>query len=318
MKAFTALPLAAALSAGMASAALADWPTDRPIEMIVAFAPGGGTDIMLRTLAPFLEAELGTQFPVLNRPGASGEIAYTALSQARPDGHTVSSLNTPGFLTMRIDRKLRFDPAEICPIARIVEDPGTFIVQPDSEFQSLADVVAFAKENPGAVSVATTGMGTDEHLAMLQLEQAAGIDLTAVPFGGANEAKTALLGGHVTMIGLNVGEYATSDQDSFRALAQFSEERSTLAPDLPTAKELGYDVIMSSERGLAARCDVPEEIRTRLSQAVDAAIADPEFQGKAKQQGIPLSYQSGADWSAAMPARLERYTQIFQLIKQEQ
>ena len=96
----TAVLTATLLAAGT-GAALADWPTDRPIELIVAFAPGGGTDIMLRTLAPFLETELDAQFPVLNRPGASGEIAYTALSQARPDGYTVSSLNTPGSSTMR-------------------------------------------------------------------------------------------------------------------------------------------------------------------------------------------------------------------------
>lgn len=315
MKTLASLPLAAVLAAGVATAALADWPTDRPIEMIVAFAPGGGTDIMLRTLAPFLEAELDTQFPVLNRPGASGEIAYTALSQARPDGYTVSSLNTPGFLTMQIGRTLRYDPADICPIARIVEDPGTFIVQAGSDYQSLADLVAFAKENPGAVSVGTTGVGTDEHLAMLQLEQAAGIDLTAVPFGGANEAKTALLGGHVAMIGLNVGEYTTSDHSAFRALAQFAEERSTLAPDLPTAKEQGFDVLMSSERGLAARCDVPEEIRAKLAAAVDTALASPEFQDKAKQQSLPLSFKSGADWQADMPVRLARYTEIFKLIE---
>lgn len=312
----------AALAAGIAvfttGAALADWPTDRPIDMIVAFAPGGGTDIMLRTLAPFLEAELDTQFPVLNRPGASGEIAYTALSQARADGYTVSSLNTPGFLTMQIGRKLRYDPAAICPIARIVEDPGLFIVQAGSEFQTLADLVAYAKEHPGAVSVATTGKGTDEHLAMLQLEQAAGIKLTAVPFGGANEAKTALLGGHVSLIGLNAGEYATSDKNSFRALAQFSEERSVLAPDLTTAKEQGFDVIMSSERGLAARCDVPEDIRAKLSAAVDAALANPEFQEKAKQQALPISYRSGAEWSQDMPVRLARYTEIFKLIDKGQ
>ncbi|KRW95634.1 tripartite tricarboxylate transporter substrate binding protein [Paracoccus sp. MKU1] len=307
--------LAAILSAAATGAALADWPTDRPIEMIVAFAPGGGTDIMLRTLAPFLEAELDTQFPVLNRPGASGEIAYTALSQARPDGYTVSSLNRPGFLTMQIGRKLRYDPAEICPIARIVEDPGTFIVQAGSPYKSLADLVAFAKENPGAVSVGTTGVGTDEHLAMLQLEQAAGIDLTAVPFGGANEAKTALLGGHVAMIGLNVGEYTQSDHDAFRALAQFSEARSTLAPDLATAWEQGFDVLMSSERGLAARCDVPEEVRAKLAAAVDTALANPEFQDKARQQALPLAYKSGTDWQADMPVRLARYTEIFKLIE---
>ncbi len=308
------LSLAAALSIGTAGAALADWPTDRPIEMVVAFAPGGGTDIMLRTLAPFLEADLGTQIPVMNRPGASGEIAYTALAQAKPDGYTISSLNTPGFLTMRIGRELRFDPAAICPIARIVEDPGMFVVKADSEFNSLADLVAFAKENPGAVAIGTTGVGTDEHLAMLQLEQSAGVDLTAVPFGGANEAKTALLGGHVTAIGLNVGEFAGTEAGQIKGLAQFSEEPSILAPDLPTAKAQGFDVIMSSERGLAARCDVPEDIRVRLSESVDKALANPEFLEKAKQLGLALSYQSGADWSAAMPGRLARYEDIFKLI----
>lgn len=315
MKAFFTLPLAAALSIGTATAALAEWPTDRPIEMVVAFAPGGATDIMLRALAPLLEADLGTQIPVLNRPGASGEIAYTALAQARPDGYTISSLNTPGFLTMRIDRELRFDPAELCPIARIVEDPGVFIVQDSSEFQSLSDLVAFAKENPGAVSIGTTGVGTDEHLAMLQLEQSAGVDLTAIPFGGSNETRTALLGGHVTAIGLNVGEYTSAEPGQFRALAQFSEDRSTLAPDLPTAKEQGFDVLIAAERGLAARCEVPEEIRARLSQAVDTAVNSPEFQETARQQGLSLSYQSGADWSAAMPGRLARYEEIFKLIE---
>lgn len=312
------LPLAATLLASAAGMAHADWPTDRPIEMIVAFAPGGGTDVMLRTLAPYLEAELGTQFPVLNRPGAAGEIAYTALSQARPDGYTVSSLNTPGFLTMQIDRKPRFDPADLCPIARIVEDPGTFIVAASSEFKTLGDLVEYARANPGAVSIGTTGVGTDEHLAMMQLESATGIKLTAVPFGGANEAKTALLGGHITATGLNVGEYATADTNSMRALAQFAEERSVLAEDLPTAKEQGFDVIMSSERGLAARCEVPEDIRAKLAAAVDAALANPEFQEKAKQQSLPLSFQSGTEWHEAMPARLERFRDIFALIKEAQ
>jgi len=310
-----ALPLAGALLAGTTTAALADWPADRPIEMIVAFAPGGGTDIMLRTLAPYLEESLGTQIPVLNRPGASGEIAYTALSQAEPDGYTISSLNTPGFLTMQIGREPSFDPAGICPIARIVEDPGALLVQAGSEFQTLADLIEHAKANPGAVSMGTTGVGTDEHLAMLQLEQAAGIDLTAVPFAGASEAMTALLGGHVTAIGMNIGELVTSDQSAVRAVAQFAEERSVLAPDLPTAKEQGADVIMSSERGLAARCDVPEEIRTRLSEAVEAALNNPEFQAQAKDQALALSYLPGSEWTAQMPERLERFRGIFELIE---
>jgi tripartite-type tricarboxylate transporter receptor subunit TctC len=315
MKLARSAALAAVVSAIAAGTALADWPADRPIELVVAFAPGGGTDIMLRALAPFLEADLGATIAVMNRPGASGEITYTALSQAEPDGYTVSSLNTPGFLTMQIGRTLGYDPAALCPIARIVEDPGTFVVQAGSDINSLADLVAKAKEAPGAVSVATTGVGTDEHMALLQLEKAAGIDLTAIPFEGANEAKTALLGGHVQVIGLNVGEAVSSDPSSFKVLAQFAETRSTLAPELATAVEQGFDVIMSSERGMAARCDVPEEIRIKLSASVEKALADPAFLDVAKKQGLPLAYLSGTDWTAAMPGRLARFEDIFKLVE---
>jgi len=308
--------LAATVTALLASTvvAQAEWPTDRPIELIVAYAPGGGTDIMLRTLAPFLEDILGADIPVLNRPGASGEIAYTALAQSNPDGYTLSSLNTPSFLTNQINRELSYDPAAICPIARIVEDPGALIVQAGSPFQTMKDLVEYARENPGAVSIGTTGVGTDEHLAMLQLEESANIDLTAVPFAGANEAKTALLGGHVTAIGLNLGEYVTSDQNALRAIGQFAEERSVVTPDLPTALEQGYDVLQSSERGLATRCDVPEDIRAALSDAVNKALADPGFQEQAEKQSLALSYLSGDEWVERMPERLERFKEILALL----
>lgn len=309
--------LAAAAVAMLAStgAAQAEWPTDRPIELIVAYGPGGGTDIMLRTLAPYLEEILGAEIPVLNRPGASGEIAYTALAQSNPDGYTLSSLNTPSFLTNQIDRELGFDPAEICPIARIVEDPGALIVQAGSPYQTMEELVEYARENPGAVSMGTTGVGTDEHLAMLQLEESAGVDITAIPFAGANEAKTALLGGHVTVIGLNLGEYVASDQTALSAIGQFAEERSVIDPDVPTALEQGYDVIQSSERGLATRCDVPEDVRAALSDAVEGALADPDFQTQAEQQSLPLAYLSGEEWVEQMPARLERFKEIFALIE---
>ncbi|MFC0808376.1 tripartite tricarboxylate transporter substrate binding protein [Ensifer sp. P24N7] len=299
------------------SMAHAEWPADRPIEFIVAFAPGGGTDVMNRTLAPYLEEELGAKITVLNRPGASGEIAYTALTEARPDGYTVSSLNTPGYLTMQMDRKVRFDPAKLCLVARIVEDPGSFIVQANSEFNSLKDLVAYAKANPGAVTVGTTGLGTDEHLAMLQLEKSAGIDLTAVTFNGANEARTALLGGHVMTIGINVGEFVSSDSSAFKNLGQFAEERSVIAPDLQTAEEQGFEVLMSSERGIAMGCEVPEEIRMKFSDAVKKALDNPEFQAKAKQQSLALSYLSAEQWNKELPVRGERFGAIWKLAKEQ-
>jgi tripartite-type tricarboxylate transporter receptor subunit TctC len=298
-------------------AAHAEWPNDRPIEMIVAFAPGGGTDVMHRTLAPYIEKELGGKITILNRPGASGEIAYTALTQAKPDGYTLSSLNTPGYLTMQMDRKVRFDPKKLCLVARIVEDPGSFILQANSQYNSLKDLAAFAKANPGKVTIGTTGLGTDEHLALLQLEKAAGVDLTPVTFNGANEARTALLGGHVTAIGINVGEFQSGDKSAFKSLGQFADQRSVIAQDLPTAKEQGFDVIMSSERGIAMGCEVPEAIRTKYSAAVKKALDNPEFQEKAKQQSLPLSYRSSDDWNKELPARAERLSEVWKLVKEQ-
>ncbi|MGV2103820.1 tripartite tricarboxylate transporter substrate binding protein [Rhizobium sp. 21-4511-3d] len=295
----------------------AEWPADRPIELIVAFAPGGGTDVMHRALAPYVEKELGAKITILNRPGASGEIAYTALTQAKADGYTLSSLNTPGYLTMQMDRKVRFDTKKLCPLARIVEDPGAFIVQANSPFNSLKDLVEYAKANPGAVTIGTTGLGTDEHLALLQLEKAAGIKLTPVTFNGANEARTALLGGHIMATGINVGEYAGGEKSGFKMLGQFAEQRSTILPDLPTAKEQGYDVLMSSERGLAIGCDVPAEIRTKLSDAVRKALEQPEFLAQAKQQSLPISYKSSDDWNKELPVRAERLNAIWKMTKEQ-
>ena len=310
----TALATCIMLGTGIAHA---EWPNDRPIELIVAFAPGGGTDVMNRTLAPYVEKELGAKITILNRPGASGEIAYTALTQAKPDGYTLSSLNTPGYLTMQMDRKVRFDPKQLCLVARIVEDPGAFIVQANSPFNALKDLVEYAKANPGVVTIGTTGLGTDEHLAMLQLEKAAGIDLTAVTFNGANEARTALLGGHIMATGINVGEFVGGEKSGFKILGQFAEQRAVIAPDLPTAKEQGYDVIMSSERGIAMGCDVPKDIRTKFSDAVRKALENPEFQAQAKQQSLALSYRSSDEWNKELPAREERLRVIWKLVKEQ-
>jgi tripartite-type tricarboxylate transporter receptor subunit TctC len=178
-------------------------------------------------------------------------------------------------------------------------------------------LVAYAKANPGKVSVGTTGLGTDEHLAVLQLEKSAGIDLTPVTFNGANEARTALLGGHIMAMGINVGEFQGSEKSAFKALGQFADQRAVIAPDLPTAKEQGFDVLISSERGIAMGCEVPEAIRTKYSAAVKKALDNPEFQEKAKQQSLALSYRSAEDWNKELPARAERLGEVWKLAKEQ-
>lgn len=296
----------AALALG-ASSAQAEWPKDNPIEIIVAFAPGGSTDVMARAMQPFLEKALGAKIVIVNKPGASGEIAYTYLAQAKPDGYTFSFINTPGYLSMQVQRKLRYDPKVIQAVARIVDDPSAFVVKADSPHKTLKELVAFAKANPRKVFVGSSGVGTDDHLAMILLELAADVTLTHVPFPGASETRTSLLGGHITVGGLNVSEFSGGDTKSFRPLVVFGDKRSPLAPDVPTAKEQGFDILMSSERGLAAHRDVPADIRAKFSAAVRIVMNDPEFQAKAKQLALPLAYLSGDDWEKQLPKSLQNF-----------
>jgi tripartite-type tricarboxylate transporter receptor subunit TctC len=302
-----------------ASHGRAEWPADKPIELIVAFAPGGGTDVMIRALAPFIEKNLpGAKFAILNKPGASGEITYTAVSESEPDGYTFSSLNTPGFITIQLSRKLGFDPATVEPVVRIVEDPSLLVVAKDSPFNSLADLVEYAKKNPRAVTIGGTGIGGDEHLVMLQIERDTGADMTIIPFNGASEVKTALLGGHITAMGLNMGEYLSTDNANLKALVQLSDTRSSALPDLPTAKELGYQIQSSSERGFGVNKDVPEEIKRKFAEAVGKALDDPEFQAKAKSLALPLSFMSGTEWSSRLPAKKQSLETIWELTKAPQ
>jgi tripartite-type tricarboxylate transporter receptor subunit TctC len=305
------LSLAAATIAASASLAHAEWPKDRPIQMIVAFAPGGSTDVMARAIEPFLEKELGADIVIENRPGASGEIAYTALSKAKPDGYTFSYINTPGYLSMQVQRKLGYDPKSIKPIARIVDDPTAIVVPASSNIKTLKDFVEAAKAKPGAVSYGSSGVGTDDHLAIILLGAATGATFTHIPFSGAGETRTAILGSQVTGGGLNVSEFAGNDTSGLRMIAHFGTERSPELPDIPTAKEQGYDVEMTSERGIAAPSALPDEINQKFSAAMKRVIDNPEFQKQAKHLALPLAYLSGPDWEKQMPGRLERFQKIW-------
>lgn len=306
----TAALAASALLATIGSAH-AEWPKDRPIQMIVAFAPGGSTDVMARAMQPYLEKELGADIVIENRPGASGEIAYTALAKAKPDGYTFSYINTPGFLSMQVQRKLGYDPKTIKPIARIVDDPAAIVVPAASEIKTIAEFVAAAKAKPGAVSFGSSGIGTDDHLAIIILGSETGTTITHIPFNGAGETRTAILGSQVAGGGLNVSEFGGNDTSGLRMINTFGKERSPQLPEVPTAIESGFNVEMTSERGIAAPREVPAEISDRFAAAVKATLDNPEFQKQAKQMALPLAYLSGPDWETEMPTRLARFQKIW-------
>ncbi|RYE63996.1 MAG: tripartite tricarboxylate transporter substrate binding protein, partial [Oxalobacteraceae bacterium] len=195
--------------------------------------------------------------------------------------------------------------------ARIVDDPAAIVVPAASEIKTIAQFIEAAKAKPGAVSFGSSGIGTDDHLAIIILGAETGTKMTHIPFNGAGETRTAILGAQVTGGGLNVSEFGGNDTSGLRMINTFGKERSPQLPDVPTAIESGFNVEMTSERGIAAPREVPAEIADRFAAAVKATLDNPEFQKQAKQMALPLAYLSGPDWEKEMPTRLARFQKIW-------
>lgn len=291
--------------------ALADYP-ERSIEMIVAYSAGGGTDVAARTLVPYLEKHLDTDISVVNRPGAGGEVGFSALADAEPDGYTIGFINTPNVFTIPMERDTNYELSDFSPVANIVDDPAGINVQADSSLESFEDLVEYAKDNPGEVNYGTTGVGGDDHLTVLALEREADIELTHVPFDGASDVRQALMGGHIDLGIINVSEVeARVEAGELRTLAQGGDERWEEAEDVPTFKELGYDLTMGSARGLAVPAGVPDEIRDKIAEAAKEALEEEEFQTKAEEQSLPLAYLNPEEYQAMLDEQQARFQELW-------
>jgi tripartite-type tricarboxylate transporter receptor subunit TctC len=304
--------LAASGAAALLSAPALAQPRfpDRPIEILVGFAPGGGTDLDARTYARFLEVRLGGTVVVSNRPGAGGEVALGAVARARPDGHTLGTTNLPGIVTIPIERQAQFRLDDFAPIANLVTDPSAISTHEDGPFKTLADVVARARAAPDTVTYGSPGTGTDDHLQLVMLQQAAGATLTHVVFQGDAPMRTALLGRQVDLIGLNLGQ-VTSAPDRIRVLSQGGATRSRFRPDVPTLRELGYPVEMASERGLVAPAGTPPAVLARLREATAEIARDPEFVRQIESRFTEPLYEPGEAWFARLRRQEEAYRALW-------
>ena len=294
----------AGLLLALPGAAAAAYP-DKPISMIVAYSPGGGTDLIARQIAPFIEKYLGggARIIIVHRPGAGGEIGFAAIANAAPDGYTIGFVNTPPLITVPIERTAQFGgPQRFELLGNVIDDPCNFTVHADSEIRDLKGLAAYAKANPGKVTVGSSGVGSDDHLLMLMFERAAGVKMTHVPFKGAADVRTAVLSKQITVGAINIGEAMQSIKGGapLRNIGQFSPARTTVAPELPTAREQGYDIELSSLRGLAAPRGLPADVRERLVKAVADAANDPEFQAKATSVFAPLRFLTPAQFDAVI------------------
>ncbi len=313
--ALAACMLAGALPATLPTTAHAAWPSDAPINLIIAYAPGGGTDIIARAIIPYIEKHLGdgARFAVQNRPGAGGGIGFGAIAAANNDGYTIGFVNTPPVVSIPIERSVPWSWQSYDLLGNIVDDPGTFCVHNDSPHKSLADVAKFAKANPGKITVGTTGVGSDDHLAMMFFEKTGGVKLTHVPFKGSADTRTAIIGKHIEIAAINVGEALQylKGGSPLRCLGQMTAKRMSAAPDWPTFRESGFDFEMASLRGIVGPKGLPAAIRERLVRAIERAAADPEFKAAAERAFAPVRYLGPAAYEAELKSDDVRFRALW-------
>lgn len=290
-----------------------DYPT-RTINMVVAYSAGGGTDVAARTLVPFIEQNLpkGATIAVINKPGASGELGFAEISKAKPDGYTIGFINTPTVITIPIQRKASFSLQDLVPIANVVFDAGSLVVLPDSPYGNLKDLISAAKAAPETITYGSTGIGSDDHLSMLALQQQTGITLRHVPFGGSSEIQAALLGGHIALGSMNIGEVIDNvNEGKLLSLGQMGEDRWQGALDVPTFREQGIDVVSGAYRGIGAPKDTDPAIIATLATAIAAAMKDAEFKQAAKKQSLPLNYQDPTKYAATLDNLQKLYKSLW-------
>ncbi len=278
---------------GPAAAADAEKYPTKPILAIVAFNPGGGTDIAARTILRFAEKYAGVGFVVDNKPGAGGAIGWTAIAKAPTDGYTIGMINPPSivFNPITLGDKIKYKLSDFEPIANFVSDPGACVVMPESKFNSLQDIVDYAKANPDEVRIAYSGPGTTEALTIRRLEQLHDIKFRKVPFDGTGPMLTAVMGNNADIMFANASEvYSQYMAKTVKVLAIGSEHRIDMMPDVPTYKESGFDHIQIAMRGLAAPAGIaPEKIKF-LAEAMEKTFADPEFKKAAEELKLPLDF----------------------------
>jgi tripartite-type tricarboxylate transporter receptor subunit TctC len=318
---YSVVAAAAACLATLSTSAHAAWPSDAPIEVVVGFAAGGTTDVMMRSLAPFVAKQLGNgaNLVIVNRPGASGEIAVSQVMHAKPDGYTIGIVNLPGFFFVPMYKKASYTTKDVTLLARIVSDPTVMVARKDSKLTDLKQVVTQLKGAPSSLSAGHNGVGTNGHLALVRLEKSAGVTMNAIPYNGSAQQKTAIAGSQLDIAFLAASEVPDPDNEAtpMRLLAQFTKTKVARLNSIPTTYELGFPVEMTAERGLAAPNNVPAPVMDRLQKAIEAAMKDPEYIKAARNDAPFLSFLGGAEWTRQIEQDRKAYEEIARTLPKE-
>ncbi|HLQ26696.1 MAG TPA: tripartite tricarboxylate transporter substrate binding protein [Acidiferrobacterales bacterium] len=267
----------------------------RPINLVVPFPPGGVADQTGRPVAAAMEKILKQPVVVANKQGAGGAVGMSAVANAKPDGYTLLMALSSISIIPEADKLFGRAPAysmdQLTPIALITADPTILVVRADSPWKSVKELVEDAKKRPGEISFSSSGIYGTLHMATEMFSHAAGIKLKHVPYNGAGPALTAILGGHVDVLASGPGVVLPQIKaGKLRPLAGWGAKRVAALPDVPTFKELGYDIEFYIWAGMFAPAGTPAPILKTLREAVGLAVRDPEFKAIMEKLETPVTY----------------------------
>lgn len=294
------------------SPAMAAWP-EKPVTIIVPAAPGGTTDVATRILAKHLTTSLGQQIIVENRAGGAGIIGSQALVRAAPDGYTLIMGNIGlNAINYSLYKKLPYKPEDFTPITMVISNANVLVVNGESPYKSVADLIATIKKEPKIHSFGSSGTGQSPHMSGEIFKQRASIEANHVPYKGAGPAVTDLLGGQFTFMIDNLPSSMPHIRaGKLRALAVTSEQRVPELPDVPTLSEAGIkDTVVIAWFGLMAPANTPQEVVNKLHKATAAALKTPEVVARFKELGGTPGGNTPSEFAAFINAERQRWKQI--------
>lgn len=284
------------IASAFAAPAMAAFP-EKPITVICPWAPGGGTDVLLRALSKEAEKFLGQSITVVNQTGGAGAIGHNAIRAAKPDGYTV------GMITFELNSLppqglVPFTWKDFDPMMRINSDPAALTVRKDAPYNTVRGFIDYAKAHPGEITIGNSAPGSVWHIAAGLVADKTGLKIKHVPFDGAAPAVTSLVGGHLTGVAVSVAEVRGQVQaGNLKILGVMSAERDKIFPEVPTFREQGVDVQFYTWRGLAVPKGVPAANKAKLTEAFKKAMDTPAFKELAAKASLNLAYQDSAEFA---------------------
>lgn len=293
------LPAAAALAAGPAAAQARDFP-NKPIELVVPFQPGGGTDALARAFADATRKHTTQSVIIVNKPGASGAIGWQDVINAKPDGYRLAVV-TVEVTTLPHMGLAKFSYEDLTPIARLNADQAAITVRADAPWNTIEEFLAAAKKESGKISMGNAGNGSIWHLAAAALEDKTGTKFNHTPFQGAGPAVLALMGGHIDAVAVSPAEVTTYVQaGKLKTLAVMAEQRVKGFEKVPTLKERNIDLVIGTWRGIAAPKNTPPEVVAYLKELSKKAADEPSFREVLEKQNLGFSYADDVAFKASM------------------